>query len=166
MWDGGPYSDWRLRDSWGNLQFIYGADTSAFATYTTNGPLTADTWHFVTATFDSEMNVTLYVDGVPAATQTETTGISNSSDHNLYIGRYPGNAYYFQGGMDEIRVSGGANSAAWTKFEYANVTSAGNELSWSNEESTGSIPGSVNSGVTILVLKKWGRFGKFRAWRN
>jgi hypothetical protein len=59
----------------------------------------------------------------------------------LYTGTYGGriyptfSQYLFKGDQDELRISDVVRSADWIKFEYYNMSSVNNELSWDNQES-------------------------------
>lgn len=57
--------------------------------------------------------------------------VNPTSTNPFTIGRRSDSAsYYYKGGIDEIRVSSAARSAAWVKFEYQNMASGSGELAF------------------------------------
>ncbi|MDO3642346.1 DUF2341 domain-containing protein [Mucilaginibacter sp. L3T2-6] len=80
--------------------------------------LSANTWYYVQGVFDGS-SLSTYVNGSQYAVLSTTT--APSSTNPLYIGvGEGGNVYYFNGIIDEARVSGTAKSAEWLKAEYVN----------------------------------------------
>jgi hypothetical protein len=84
-------------------------------------PIPADsTWHHVAVTMDAGNIVVLYVDGAPATTQASSTvhpgDFANTSQ--AYLARSRGNDPYFDGAIDELRVS----CRAFTSDEIKNLS--------------------------------------------
>ena len=80
-------------------------------------------WHYLVFTIDGVAHTqTIYVDGVQKGQVTNTQPIVYSGlGTNTFIGRHGnGNAYYFKGSIDEIRVSTSVRSAGWIATEYNN----------------------------------------------
>ena len=81
-------------------------------------------WHFVTARL-SASGQNLFVDGESVAEDPTLTSADSSPDSVWRFGQLPGVAAagvpsaYFAGVLDEIRVSGNEESAAWIKLAYA-----------------------------------------------
>jgi hypothetical protein len=77
-----------------------------------------DTWVFVVGTYDAATATgRLYADGVEmdSVTNTDGRGVANT-DSTLEIGR--GYGEYFDGILDEVRVSATARSAAYVSAQY------------------------------------------------
>jgi hypothetical protein len=101
----------------------------------------------------------VYVDGVQQPTT--TTLAPTFSNSKVIIGWQGFGAQAFGGFIDEIRFSSTARSAAWIKFEYNNMASATNELTFAAQEA-GTTPtvssvtsttadGTYGSGSTVAV---------------
>jgi len=88
-----------------------------------NSAYTDTNWHYVVGVRRSGTNY-LYIDGVQQ-TATSTTSITDSGD-DFDIGRqytdYDGR--WWNGRIDEVRVSNIGRSAAWIKAQYLNMTDA------------------------------------------
>ncbi|MDD5743063.1 MAG: DUF2341 domain-containing protein, partial [Candidatus Peribacteraceae bacterium] len=71
----------------------------------------------------------LYVNGTFVDSLNPGGSVNPTSNNPFTIGKRSDNAsYYYKGGIDEIRVSSAARSAAWVKFEYQNMASGSGEL--------------------------------------
>ncbi len=100
-----------------------------FAT-ATDTPLEKDSWHWLAATADLAAGaLRIYVDGTQVI---ETTGLTidpprtpDTPNQLAYIGRNEGAANsFFNGQLDEIRVSGQVSSAARIQAQYLSMTDA------------------------------------------
>jgi hypothetical protein len=110
-----------------------------------SGTVTSNAWHYVVAAYDGSY-VTYYIDGV-ASTPIARTGNIASMPSTAKIGLEDGwTSQRFGGSLDEIRVSNAARSAAWTKFEYNNMSSGGNELTFGTEEDRNALSSSSDAG--------------------
>ena len=110
--------------------------TSATDLY--SGDLGTD-WNHVIATYNKNSgiyNQKLYINGVEIRHRTDTLTIS-ISDLDLLIGNTEVGTRYFNGTIDEVRISNVARSAEWIETEYNNMNdpssfySVGSEVSWS-----------------------------------
>jgi hypothetical protein len=101
----------------------------------------------------SSVIVNTYKNGVADVVNRDTGEGRMVANNNFCIG---GTSYsrYFNGTMDEVRVSSIARSAGWIKFEYNNVNSVGNELVWTGQEVSPEGPQNcaTASGATICVV--------------
>lgn len=80
--------------------------------------MTANTWYYVQGVFNGS-TLSTYVNGAQYEILSTTTAPSSTTP--LYIGAGEGgNVYYFNGLIDEARVSNAAKSADWLKAEYVN----------------------------------------------
>ncbi|MES2108527.1 MAG: DUF2341 domain-containing protein [Bacteroidota bacterium] len=89
----------------------------------TSPTLSANTWYYVQGVFNGS-SLSTYVNGSQYAVFTTTTAPSSTTA--LYIGAGEGgNVYYFNGIIDEARVSNTAKSSDWLKAEYGNQNNPG-----------------------------------------
>jgi len=79
------------------------------------GQLTADQWQHVAVTVDSDLLVTLYINGGQVAQETAPAEVIAQPD-NINIGRWGGtyasDPRYFDGKIDDVRIYGVAKTAA------------------------------------------------------
>ena len=95
------------------------------------GPSTLG-FNLLTVAYDGT-NANLYYNGVLDKSQAQSA-IDYSTTIAPTIGsRYTAGSGFMSGLLDEVRVSNIARSAAWIKFEYNNMNSAGQELTWEGE---------------------------------
>lgn len=91
----------------------------------TSGSLPADNWRYVTGTLSGSTS-NLYVNGALNATATGVTSLgSNNDDITIGAGEMglsSAVSQYWKGGIDEVRLSNVARSAAWTAAQYASMT--------------------------------------------
>lgn len=107
------------RNLW--TQWEYGAGTNQTATSTANVSLT--TWTYVAAVRNVTANtVTWYINGVQSGSATSYTNDPTGGTDatcQLVIGyRISGATTYWDGKIDELRVSGTQRTAAWLKASY------------------------------------------------
>jgi len=94
-------------------------------------------WHHVRAVYD-DTDIRIYVDGALDANGADnpkayTAGIADKAG-DFRVGSQQVWGNYFDGLIDEVRVSDTDRSANWDKFQLANVNEADNELTWGTEE--------------------------------
>jgi PKD repeat protein len=81
-----------------------------------NGTAITPGWHMVTAIQDGPLNRHyLYVDGTLVVQGPSANGVGNGA---LTFGRAPNSSEFFQGSLDEIRLSNTARSADWVRAHY------------------------------------------------
>ena len=110
-----------------------------------NGALSVDTWYHVVGVYDGS-DTWIYIDGaVQTDTDTQSGNIKTDGTTVMSIGRQGQlDDRYWDGVIDEVRISDTNRSAAWIKFEYNNINEADQELTWGNEE-------EEEAGVTLVV---------------
>ncbi|MDD4628373.1 MAG: DUF2341 domain-containing protein [Candidatus Peribacteraceae bacterium] len=94
-------------------------------------------WHHVVGTYNSSSGeFEIYVDGSYTTSGTPSVA-PNTGDGPFSIANTHDSSTYanYSGLMDEVRISASLRSAAWHKFEYNNISSGTNELTWASEES-------------------------------
>ncbi|MHA2163890.1 MAG: DUF2341 domain-containing protein, partial [Candidatus Thorarchaeota archaeon] len=111
--------------------------------------LSAGQWYYAVATYDGT-NRNLYLDGSLDAGP--STGWYETDSVNWHIGT-DGNGNYFDGKMDEIRISNKARSAGWISTEYQNQLNPDTFYSISNEEINNNwwVDGSFRYRKTIII---------------
>ena len=96
----------------------------------------ASGWHYVVGIWNGSLPK-IYVDGLENSATAVTKGtvdsITTSNSTNIGLDT-TGDAHYFKGPIDEVRVSNAVRSADWIKFEYHNITDSGNNLTIASQE--------------------------------
>jgi len=78
-----------------------------------------DTWVHVTLTYNTTDGVIVYANGLSKDTASPDGAISNSTEI-LGIGNRPDLSYFFNGAIDEVRLSNIARSSGWINTSYLN----------------------------------------------
>ena len=112
-WSSGSYILWQGSSgavSWGVI-------TTNTHTYVT-GPaaLTAGQWYYLVGVYNGSQ-ITLYINGAQVGSASLTGNVMSTSDL-CYIGRYT--TPYFNGTIDEVRISNMSRSVSWITTEYNN----------------------------------------------
>ncbi len=104
-----PIDDWR---------FILTTNSGTQVCDTQGVTWNVDEWHYIAATFGSP-TMRIYWDGVQNNTATRSGSIT-TTNYPLVIGYQQGGGIdtYFDGTIDEVRISNGTRSAAWIKASY------------------------------------------------
>ena len=72
---------------------------------TSTGTVVASTWQHVVATFDDAANeIRIYINGTLDSVTSDVTRTPSVNDHPLVIGQRGDEAYFFNGGIDEVMV--------------------------------------------------------------
>ena len=113
---GGDWSIYRQAAAWRIFNGLNNLDTG--------DDVDVGSWQKVTAVFKPGVGSCFYRDGEPIYT---TTGIGfDGNTGNLHIGRRShSSALYFNGQVDEVRISSVDRSADWIKAEYITETDSG-----------------------------------------
>jgi hypothetical protein len=114
---GGSYILWQ--GSSGTVGWGIITETSSAFFYDTP-VLQPGVWYHLVGTYDGAQ-IRLYLNGSQVGTPTSVTGRIASTSDACYIGRYT--TPYFNGTMDEVRVSNVARTPAWIQTEYSNQQS-------------------------------------------
>ncbi|OGE98126.1 MAG: hypothetical protein A3G89_01015 [Candidatus Doudnabacteria bacterium RIFCSPLOWO2_12_FULL_42_9] len=102
--------------------------------------LSPDTWYHIAATYDGS-NVRMYINGTQSDSAALSGTITDSSD-NTKIGM--GNSLFFNGDLDEVRISSTPRTADWIEAVYL-YTNDTTKYSYSAEES------STGAGSVIIT---------------
>jgi len=125
QWDLGRDSDGKYYIAAWNSDGTLVTDAHSAATASTG------TWEFVNYIYNGT-TATCYVNA-SAVISDDVTGVLRKGVSSLTIGS-EGTNNYWDGSIDELRVSSSARSVAWVTFEYYNMGEADNELSWSSQQ--------------------------------
>jgi hypothetical protein len=127
----GANNEWTLAFNYGGanqeltLQNL-GANSPAI---TTSIAVADNTWHKVDVTINNtSLAIAIYVDGVLNVAGT-SAGAAASTSNNVYMGEYGGGGYFYQGLLDEVRISNTVRPAAWIATEYNTESSPATFLS-------------------------------------
>jgi len=93
--------------------------------YYDNTAPSAGEWHHLAVTWDDAGDNVwrTYIDGAQAPTTRSFNGPIGANHHNLNIGRNASRGHYFNGHIDEVRLSDKARSADWIRASYSNQVS-------------------------------------------
>ena len=137
-----------------------GSAGSGFDDGTTD--LAPGTQYHVAVVYDggtSGTNGHIYVNGTQVASGTVTKAPQNSG-YDVFFCRDAAtgiSSVYYDGVVDEARISSTNRSAAWIKFQYANIWRLGdNELTWGSEETPS---GGVSFSSLMRHLGTWNSAG-------
>jgi hypothetical protein len=106
----------------GDLSLNIGTGTAWYEARTTNNPMSTGTWYHAVGRYDGS-HVEVFINGTSRDTTPCTANITSSAT-NLNIGRetYDGGRW-FNGNIDEVRISNYARPACWIETEYNNQSS-------------------------------------------
>lgn len=95
--------------------------------------LSTGTWYYITATYDSSAGLKGYVNASVDASVAANGGLA-SNNATTYISHDPNTTpRYWDGQIDEARVSNIARSSSWILTEYNNQSSPGTFITWGVE---------------------------------
>ncbi|MEM9326010.1 MAG: DUF2341 domain-containing protein, partial [Bacteroidota bacterium] len=123
--DGGtqPYTNYGLHfNNARQMQLKLGHNDGNGSTATSPGTFNSDQWYYLTGTFDGAIG-RLYVDGVEVNTVSDNDPLEVNNEPLIIGRRYHGTGSgsgFFDGVLDEARLSNIARSADWIATEYAN----------------------------------------------
>ena len=125
-----------------NFSTYNGSAHSAFWVH--GSSITTGNWYYVVGVFNGT-SWFVYSDGVQRGSSTDSTGPAHSAK-GLNIGAADLGAYsrYFDGSIDEVRISNTARSADWIATEYNNQNSPSTFYTVGSETPAGGT--TVNSG--------------------
>jgi hypothetical protein len=93
-------------------------------------------WNHAAAVFAAANSRTAYVNGGNSAT--DTGSVTPSGVNGTFVGAgYSPIGDWFDGDVDEVRISSVARPLAWLAYEVSNVKDADNAQTWGGEEASG-----------------------------
>jgi len=127
----------RVRDN-GRLQFNALGDSAIFNTEKASAYDSTEGWIHIAGVYNGS-TVQLFINGSGETPESGPTAIDYSTqDPNVYIGvRHDGSggkSYYFNGKVDEVRISNIARTESWIEAEYRNQNTPSTYLSFASSE--------------------------------
>jgi hypothetical protein len=122
------------------LGLFVSADGSSYSYWYASFSPAAGNWYHIAVIWQSGQQPVFYVNGaaVAATTSTVRASIYNNSLEPLYVGRsYLTSGRYFDGVIDEARISNSARSAQWIQTCYNNQMTPSDFYTVGPEESSG-----------------------------
>lgn len=111
--------DLDIEQTTGKLRLFFTQGTSVFVGFTANTALTTGSWFYCVGTYDGSV-MTIYRNGVSDGTN-PASGSVDVTTGDFAIGKTgSSNSNYFDGSIDEVRLSNVARSADWITTEYNN----------------------------------------------
>jgi len=88
--------------------------------------ISANQWHYAVMTFDGEY-IRFYLDGTEAGNyyMGGTVTMDTNTEPVRFGLRDPGNGRYFDGGIDEVRISHAVRTPQWIQTVYNNISAPG-----------------------------------------
>lgn len=120
-------------------------------------------WHYLTATFDHEVNnMVVYIDGDASKSSKNDPASSTmvQNDYQVRFGATAGTASnYFNGRLDEVRIQNVFRSSDWVRTEYQNQSSPLTFISVHNEESCflDPVPGTASTKYSKVCQGQYAR---------
>ena len=110
--------------------------------------LTGSGWEHMALTWDGT-NIVTYMNGVQEVSNPQATGTINPTTEPVVFGNIPG-FQFWDGSLDEIRISSIARSADWIKASYVNQNNPQMYLSFQTEETRETADAAVSIKSNIL----------------
>jgi hypothetical protein len=130
---GSSYNRYQLRyKTTDNVAQFFLGDSSGYTIVSSDNDLSIGEWTHLVAVWDGT-NMKLFVNGIEQTDSGTFTGSPSLSYQTLEIGRYT-DINYYEGGIDEVRISNIGRSNCWIKTEYNNQNNPSEFYSISNEE--------------------------------
>jgi gliding motility-associated-like protein len=154
-------SAWSLQRDGTNNTIGFYLDPSAILNGTVN--VNDGNWHYVVGTYDKQVQ-SLYIDGV-LDNFTGNTNPINLNNYFVYIGNNPeSTGSFFDGIIDEARVSDIARSGSWVKTEYANQSNPGNFYALGPESPNSIFSNFASCGNTSTIYSVPNTPGHIYTW--
>jgi hypothetical protein len=113
----------------GFVRFYATQGSSAYRGFTASTALTTGTWYYIVAVYDGSFQ-RIYRNGVPDGTNALSGSVDSALDGPLRIGELQSDTTtYFNGAIDEVRISSVARSADWILTDYRNQSAPGTYMS-------------------------------------
>jgi hypothetical protein len=84
-----------------------------------NTAITPNMWYHVVGTYDGS-TLRLYINGAVQSWEAQASGAIGGNSLDVNIGRWSDGSNYWNGLIDEVRISNAARSAEWIVTEYNN----------------------------------------------
>ena len=153
--DGTDRSGVTLTDSNGFFQFAQHSSTVGFwkggptAIGATQANPTINTLHHMVLTYDGTTN-RAYYDGT--ALTTDTVGHDAGTVTAIYFSTYNAGAQFWNGILDDVRISDSVRSADWILTEYNNQKTSSTFYSLGSEITVGGSTSMIAAGISIIYI--------------
>ena len=98
------------------------------------GDVNQNEWYAITTTLDESLLITNYLNGSSTGSETAPAATLLDHDADFEIGRWGYIPSYYDGQLDEVRISNVVRSEAWISAEYTNQSTTSNFYSASADE--------------------------------
>lgn len=158
--DKGIYLSWNASNL-KRCDFFIARGGAGSSVATATNSVSSGAWHHVAFTGDAS-TIRSYIDGAAGATGSIGGTTTGDSTRVLNAGRWNGSTPggYYDGLVDEIRISTVQRSAAWLKFVYRNIFEVDNEISFGSQEADAVWPVRGLFGTGIF----WGQGNDEGSW--
>lgn len=137
------YGFFNLRVADGNKFYFHGNGASADYIYTVTPA--ANTWYYISASYDGVNLNSLYLNGALDGTKTRAL---NTGSSTILLGKRQNNTFPLDGDIDEVRIRNGVTTANWITTEYNNQSDeAGFWGTWTDAGGGG--------GATFIPKVQW-----------
>jgi hypothetical protein len=137
-----------LRLDGGYLRFAFYNGGHINLTDTTTR-LANNTWAYVVATYNHS-NIRLYVNGTQVASSAQTAALLADTASLIIAKENYDNLRFFNGTIDEIRISGMARSADWVKTSYNNQSNPSIFFTLGSEQTQAIAPSVTTDNATLV----------------
>jgi len=153
----------RFGQSWSRITLVAPFDSSNLNSKSDGGELSVGQWTYIASTYGTDNFMRLYVDGVEPGydIQDDTGGLAiDGSTNDWLVGtQLVSGGLYFDGLMDEVRLSSVTRSVDWIKTQY-NMQLAANQGAPTN------ISGEPDTIDNSKFIKKKGRQQDYYQYRR
>ena len=133
-----PYTGWQIRQiaTDGYAQFVIGDGVGDPVSFTSVENISDGGWHHIVIVRESTTLHKIYVDGGLSNTNTDTSATVSQSSDPLAIGKlYSGTSdYFFNGSIDEVRVSNISHSLDYINQSYQMIVNQNTFVTFGIEE--------------------------------
>jgi len=112
-------------DHFGEFIGAFGLRTGSEWLATSYLPVSGTTWYYLVGTYDGE-TLRAYRDGAEASRNETPSGPPDADTYPVRLGvnPEPSSGWFFDGRIDEVRISNGVRSAAWIRAQHLSMTNA------------------------------------------
>lgn len=142
-----PYVAYAMNRVGGSSALQFGIATGGAGTYVgvnTPTPISTNSWNHVVGTYDGS-HVKIYYNGAYSNETSASGNIASTAQHLVIGADTAANEEYFDGNLDEVRVSNVARSADWISTEYANESSPSTFLTVGSGQAGTITPPNISS---------------------
>lgn len=147
-----------LVKSTGKLALYYTATAEVSYDGTGSHTLSTGTWYYLTGTYSSAAGLTGYVNAASDGTAAANGALANAASPTMNIGSDAGvGSRFWNGVIDEVRISSVVRSADWITAEYNNQSAPATFETLGTEVSLTTVP-STQTDFPVLVSQIDARF--------